>query len=81
MYQANHENEEFKQDIENLRHMMIHYPNNINYICLKREIEQQVLGAAMVLARNFSMTNFLNSNLSDQIKAPRNMYRFNIGVL
>ena len=29
------------------------------------------IGAAMVLARNFSMTNFLNPNLSDQIKAPK----------
>ena len=78
MQQAKHDNEEFKEELENLRHMMIRYPDNINYIRLYKEKEQQMLGGAMVLARNFAMTNFLNPNLADQLKAPQNIYGRNV---
>jgi conjugal transfer pilus assembly protein TraF len=78
MQQAKNENEEFKEELENLRHMMIRYPDNINYIRLYKEKEQQMLGGAMVLARNFAMTNFLNPNLADQLKAPQNIYGRNV---
>jgi conjugal transfer pilus assembly protein TraF len=78
MQQAKLENEEFKEELENLRHMMIRYPDNINYIRLYKEKEQQMLGGAMVLARNFAMTNFLNPNLADQLKAPQNIYGRNV---
>jgi thiol-disulfide isomerase/thioredoxin len=37
-----------------------------------------MLGGAMVLARNFAMTNFLNPNLADQLKAPQNIYGRNV---
>jgi conjugal transfer pilus assembly protein TraF len=78
MQQAKHENEEFKEELENLRHMMIRYPDNINYIRLYKEKEQQMLDGAMVLARNFAMANFLNPNLADQLKAPQNIYGRNV---
>ena len=78
MEQAKHENEEFKEELENLRHMMIRYPDNVNYIRLYKEKEQEMLGGAMVLARNFAMTNFLNPNLADNLKAPQNIYGRNV---
>jgi conjugal transfer pilus assembly protein TraF len=78
MQTAKLENEEFKEELENLRHMMIRYPDNINYIRLYKEKEQQMLDGAMVLARNFAMANFLNPNLADQLKAPQNIYGRNV---
>jgi conjugal transfer pilus assembly protein TraF len=78
MQQARRENEEFKEELENLRHMMIRYPDNINYIRLYKEKEQQMLDGAMVLARNFAMANFLNPNLADNLKAPQNIYGRNV---
>ena len=54
MQRAKHENEEFKEELENLRHMMIRYPDNINYIKLYKEKEQEMLNASMTLARNFA---------------------------
>ena len=78
MQRAKHENEEFKEELENLRHMMIRYPDNINYIKLYKEKEQEMLNASMTLARNFAMANFLNPHLADNLKAPQNIYGRNV---
>lgn len=78
MEQAKRENEEFKEELESLRHMMIRYPNNINYIRLYKEKEQEMLNIAMTLAHNFAMTNFLNPHLADNLQAPQNIYGRNV---
>ena len=78
MEKAKRENEQFKEELENLRHMMIRYPDNINYIRLYKEKEQEMLNASMTLARNFAMTNFLNPHLADNLKAPQNIYGRNL---
>lgn len=78
MERAKRENEEFKEELENLRHMMIRYPDNINYIRLYKEKEQEMLNASMTLARNFAMANFLNPNLADNLEAPQNIYGRNV---
>lgn len=78
MEQAKRENEAFKEELENLRHMMIRYPDNINYIRLYKEKEQEMLNTSMTLARNFAMANFLNPHLADNLKAPQNIYGRNV---
>ena len=78
MQRAKRENEEFKEELENLRHMMIRYPDNINYIKLYKEKEQEMLNASITLARNFAMANFLNPHLADNLQAPQNIYGRNV---
>jgi hypothetical protein len=78
MERAKLENEQFKEDLENLRHMMIRYPDNLSYIRLYKEKEKQMLDGAMLLARNFAMVNFLNPDIADQLKTPQNIYGRNI---
>ena len=53
MHKAEHETETFKEELDNLRHIMNCYLNNITYIRLYKGKEQQMLGEAMVLARKF----------------------------
>lgn len=78
MKQAKLENEAFKEELEALRHLMVRYPSNLNYIRLYKEKEKQMLERAMVLARNFAMVNFLNPDLADQLKTPQNIYGRNV---
>ena len=42
MQQAKLENEQFKEELENLRHMMVRYPDNLNYIRLYKEKEKKM---------------------------------------
>ncbi len=74
MRKAKLENEVFKEELENLRHMMVRHPDNLNYIRMYKEKEKQMLGGAMTLARNFAMVNFLNPGIADQLKTPQNIY-------
>jgi thiol-disulfide isomerase/thioredoxin len=78
MKQAKLENERFKEELEDLRHMMIRYPDNLNYIRMYKEKEKQMLDGAMKLAKNFAMVNFLNPDIADQLKAPQNIYGRNV---
>ena len=78
MKQAKLENEAFKEELEALRHLMVRYPNNLNYIRLYKEKEKEMLEGAMVLARNFAMVNFLNPGIADQLKTPQNIYGRNV---
>ena len=78
MKQAKLENEAFKEELEALRHLMVRYPNNLNYIRLYKEKEKQMLDGAMLLARNFAMVNFLNPSIADQLKRPQNIYGRNV---
>lgn len=72
--QAKLENEQFKEELELLRHMMIRYPENTQYIKAYKEKEKIMLDNAMVLAKNYAMTNFLYPHLADNLKNPQNMY-------
>lgn len=78
MQQAKLENEEFKEELESLRHMMVRYPSNLNYIRLYKEKEKEMFDSAMLLATNFAMVNFLNPDIADQLKTPQNIYGRNI---
>jgi hypothetical protein len=78
MRQAKLENEQFKEELEDLRHLIVRYPDNLNYIRLYKEKEKQMLDGAMRLASNFAMVNFLNPDIADQLKTPQNIYGRNI---
>jgi len=78
MRKAKLENEAFKEELEALRHLMVRYPNNLNYIRSYKEKEKQMLDGAMTLARNFAMVNFLNPDIADQLKRPQNIYGRNV---
>ena len=74
MQQAKLKNEKFKEELENLRHMIVRYPDNLHYIRLYKEKEKKMLDGAETLASNFAMVNFLNPDIADQLKTPQNMY-------
>ena len=78
MRKAKLENEAFKEELEALRHLMVRYPDNLNYIRLYKEKEKEMLDSAMLLARNFAMVNFLNPDIADQLKRPQNIYGRNV---
>ena len=78
MRKAKLENEAFKEELEALRHLMVRYPDNLNYIRLYKEKEKEMLDGAMLLARNFAMVNFLNPDIADQLKRPQNIYGRNV---
>ena len=42
MRKAKLENEAFKEELESLRHLMVRYPDNLNYIRLYKEKEKEM---------------------------------------
>jgi len=62
-----------------LRHTMVRYRDDINYIRLYKEKEQAMLNASMRLARNFDKANnSLNPHLADNLNAQQNIYGCNM---
>ena len=78
MEKARLTNERFKEELEDLRHLMVRYPDNLNYIRLYKEKEKQMLDGAMLLATNFAMVNFLRPDIADQLENPQNIYGRNV---
>lgn len=78
MREAKLENEQFKEELEDLRHLMIRYPGDLEFIRLYKEKEKQMLDGAILLASNFAMVNFLRPDIADQLKNPQNIYGRNV---
>jgi thiol-disulfide isomerase/thioredoxin len=74
MKKAKRENEQFKEELELLRHVMIRYPENLEHVRRYKEKEKIMLDNALKLTRSFVMTNFLNPDLADQLENPQNIY-------
>lgn len=74
MKQAKEENERFKEELELHRHLMVRYPDNIEYVRKYKEKENEMLDKSMTLAKSFAMTNFLYPDITDQLELPQNMY-------
>jgi len=72
------DNEKFKEELADLRHLIIRYPDNLEFIRLYKEKEKQMLDGAMRLASNFAMVNFLRPDIADQLKNPQNIYGRNV---
>jgi thiol-disulfide isomerase/thioredoxin len=71
---AREEVEQFAADLEKLKFMMLRYPNNLEHIGRYKEKEAIMLQNALLLSGNYSMVNFLNPELADELAAPANLY-------
>ena len=68
------ENENFAHELELLRHLMIRYPDNLEYVRKYKEKEKIMLDNAQVLGHSFLMANFLNPDIANHLEAPQNIY-------
>lgn len=74
MKKARDENEAFKEKLDLYRHLVVRYPDNIEYAKMFRAFENQMLEQSATLANTFMLVNFLYPDLSDQMEAPENIY-------
>lgn len=72
--QAKAENEAFSQELELLRHLMIRHPENIEYVLMYKQKEQEMWERGSQVAQSWLMANFLNPDLVDELKYPQNLY-------
>jgi len=68
------ENENFAHELELLRHVMIRYPDNLEYVRKYKEKEKIMLDNAQILGHSFLMANFLNPDIANHLEAPQNIY-------
>lgn len=74
MQEIKRQNEQFKEELELLKHVMIRYPENLEHVRRYKEKEKIMLDNAMLLSKSFLMTNFLNPDIADQLENPQNLY-------
>jgi thiol-disulfide isomerase/thioredoxin len=74
MEQAKRENETFAKELELLRHTMIRYPDNLDYVKRYKDKEKEMLENSLKLSRSYIMVNFLNPGLADELENPQNLY-------
>jgi conjugal transfer pilus assembly protein TraF len=71
---ARAEVEQFAKELEELKFMMIRYPENIEHVFAYRKKEGEMLDNALKLADTSRMVNFLYPNLFNHIDNPINLY-------
>lgn len=71
---ARKEVENFASELEDLKYMMIRYPDNLDHIKRYKEKEAIVLDNAVLLSKNYQMVNFLNPHLDDELEYSSNLY-------
>ncbi|WP_425361218.1 conjugal transfer protein TraF [Candidatus Tisiphia endosymbiont of Ceraclea dissimilis] len=71
---ARQEVEQFSQELEELKFMMIRYPENIEHARRYKEKEAQMLEDSLKLAHTFRMVNFLYPEIINLIDNPINLY-------
>ncbi|MGC0372236.1 MAG: hypothetical protein DGJ47_000945 [Rickettsiaceae bacterium] len=74
MQKAKEENELFTKELELMRHMMIRYPDNIEYIVAYKKKEKEMQDRALLLGRNWSVANLLNPDILNELENPQNIY-------
>jgi len=57
-----------------MRHMMIRYPENLDYVVMYKKKEQEMHEGARKLSRSWVMANFLNPDMTDELENPQNIY-------
>lgn len=68
------ENEQFAEELDLLKHVMIRYPDNIEHVRRYKEKERQMLENAVTLSKTFITTNFLYPDIADELENPQNLY-------
>lgn len=71
---ARQEVEQFSKELEELKFMMIRYPENIEHVRSYKEKEAQMLDNSLKLAHSFRMVNFLYPETINLIDSPINLY-------
>lgn len=71
---AREEVEHFAAELEKFRYMMIRYPGNLEHIKRYKEKEAVLLQNALTLSSNYTMVNFLQPELADELESPANLY-------
>ena len=74
MKQAKQENERFTEELELMRHMMIRYPENVDYVVMYKRKEKEMQDKALILGKNWAIANFRNPDIVDTLENPQNMY-------
>ena len=74
MEQAKRENEQFSEELDLLKHLMVRHPDNLDYIKLYKLKEKEMMDKAGALGMNWLMVNFLNPDIVDELKNPQNIY-------
>jgi thioredoxin-related protein len=72
--QAKLENEIFAAELEDMKHLAIRYPENIDYVTRYKRMEKVMYDNAARLGKSWVMTNFLNPDLGDELENPKNIY-------
>ena len=71
---ARNEVEQFSRELEELKFMMIRYPENIEHVRQYKVKEALMLDGSLKLANSFRMVNFLYPETIDLIDNPINLY-------
>ncbi|MDR0329815.1 MAG: conjugal transfer protein TraF [Rickettsia sp.] len=71
---ARQEVEQFSKELEELKFMMIRYPENIEHVKRYKEKETLMLDNSLKLAHSFRMVNFLYPETINLIENPINLY-------
>ncbi|WP_341761830.1 conjugal transfer protein TraF [Candidatus Tisiphia endosymbiont of Thecophora atra] len=71
---ARQEVEQFSKELEELKFMMIRYPENIKHVRRYKEKEASMLDNSLKLAHSFRMVNFLYPETINLIENPINLY-------
>jgi len=74
MQRAKKENEKFARELELLRHLVVRYPDNLEYIRLYKLKEKMMMDDAQTLGANWLMVNFLNPEIINELEHPQNIY-------
>ena len=74
MLKAKADNEQFKEELALLKHLMLRHPDNLEYIRLYKLKEKEMLEKAVILGSNWQLVNFLNPEIVDELRHPQNMY-------
>ena len=74
MLQAKKDNEEFSEELDLLRQIMIRYPEDIRHVVAYKRKEKEMQNRASTLGKNWLMANFLNPEIVDELKHPQNIY-------
>ena len=74
MLRAKADNEQFKEELALLKHLMLRHPDNLEYIRLYKLKEKEMLEKAVILGSNWQLVNFLNPEIVDELRHPQNMY-------
>jgi conjugal transfer pilus assembly protein TraF len=71
---ARREVEEFAKELEDLRYMMIRYPEDLEHVLAYKKKESEMMDNSISLDQSWRMVNFMNPAMIDLIENPTNLY-------